>query len=71
MRRRASPTVPVIGMLKYCSVTVREENKEAVERIEKRACFSPHCEKKVRIFFFFVAEKDIDVKLHFCNHLAK
>ena len=30
-----------------------------------------HCEKKVRIFFFFVAEKDIDVKLHFCNHLAK
>lgn len=32
-RGRRSPTA--IGMLKYCSVTVRgEENKEAVERIE-------------------------------------
>lgn len=33
--RRRSPTA--IGMPKYCSVTVRrEENKEAVERIETR-----------------------------------
>ncbi|CAB1438007.1 unnamed protein product [Pleuronectes platessa] len=29
------PAVPVIGMLEYCGVTVRAENKEAVERIER------------------------------------
>ncbi|CAB1438008.1 unnamed protein product [Pleuronectes platessa] len=38
------PAVPVIGMLEYCGVTVRAENKEAVERIEREACsLFPHC----------------------------
>lgn len=41
---RGSPTVRVIGMLKYCSVTVRGENKEAVERIEREHVLFPGCE---------------------------
>lgn len=46
MRRSGSPTVLVIGMLKYCSVTVRGENKEAVERIEREHVPLLHCEVK-------------------------
>lgn len=45
-RRRGSPTVPVIGMLKYCSVTVRGENKEALERIEREHVPLPRSEIK-------------------------
>ena len=43
-----SPAVPVIGMLEYCSVTVRAENKEAVERIEREHVPLPAPRDKVR-----------------------
>lgn len=33
-------------MLKYCSVTVKGENKEAVERIEREHVSLPRCEIK-------------------------
>lgn len=46
VRRRGSPTVPLIGMLKYFCVTVRGENKEAVERIEREHVPLPPCKIK-------------------------
>lgn len=46
VRTTGSPTVPFIGMLKYCSVTVRGENKEAVERIDTEHVALPRCEMK-------------------------
>lgn len=36
----------VIGMRKHCSVTVRGENKEAVERIEREHVPLPYSEIK-------------------------
>lgn len=48
VKGRGSPTVPVIGMLKYCSDTVRGQEQGGCGAHRKRACSSPALWDKAR-----------------------
>lgn len=48
LKGRGSPTVPVIGMLKYCSDTVRGQEQGGCGAHRKRACSSPALWDKAR-----------------------